>query len=83
MGPQFAIEGLDVYLAAEQRLGRLSDAIETGVLAKCLWMLSIQSAMLDRWMGNKYDQIKIGREIRDYLQTLMKGFEPRQKLKKK
>jgi len=83
MGPQFAIEGLDVYLAAEQRLGRLSDAIETGVLAKCLWMLSIQSAMLDRWMGNKYDQSKISREIRDYLQTLMKGFEPCQKLKKK
>jgi len=46
-------------------------------------MLSIQSAMLDRRMGNKYDQSKISREIRDYLQTLMKGFEPCQKLKKK
>jgi len=83
MGPQYAIEGLDVYLAAEQRLGRLSDAVETTVLAKCLWMISIQSAMLDRWMGNESDETQARREIRNYLQTLMVGFEPRKKTRAK
>ncbi len=83
MGPQYAIEGLDVYLAAEQRLGRLSEAIDTKVLAKCLWMLSIQSAMLDRWMGKENDTRRVRQEIRDYLKTLMAGIEPRQGMKKK
>ncbi len=83
MGPQYAIEGLDVYLAAEQRLGRLSDAVDTNTLATCLWMISTQSAMLDRLMGNNPDETHISREIRNYLQTLMTGFEPRPKTQKK
>jgi AcrR family transcriptional regulator len=83
MGPQYALEGLNVYLAAEQRMGRLSDAVETKVLAKCLWMISIQSAMLDRWMGNECDENRVIREIRDYVQTMMTGFEPRPKTKEK
>lgn len=75
MGPQYAIEGLNVYLAAEQRLGRLSEAVETNVLAKCLWMISIQSAMLDRWMGNESDEKHVRKEIRQYVQTIMAGLE--------
>ena len=82
MGPEYAIDGLDVYLAAEQRLGRLSDAVDIKVLAKCLWMISIQSAMLDRWMGNESDETRVVKEIRDYLKTLKMGFEPRTKQKK-
>lgn len=83
MGPQYAIEGLDVYLAAEQRLGRISDSVDTRVLAKCLWMISIQSAMLDRWMGNENDVRRVRQEIRDYVKTLMTGVEPRQEIKEK
>jgi AcrR family transcriptional regulator len=83
VGPQYAIEGLDVYLAAEQRLGRLSDAVDTNALATCLWMISTQSAMLDRLLGNNPDETHISREIRNYLQTLMAGFEPRPKTPKK
>jgi len=83
MGPQYAIEGLDVYLAAEQRLGRLSDAIETKVLAKCLWMISTQSAMLDRLTGIESDETRVSSEIRDYVQTLRTGFEPRLPAKQK
>lgn len=79
MGPQYAIEGLNVYLAAEQRMGRISDAVDTNVLAKCLWMISIQSAMLDRWMGNETDEADVRREIHKCIQTLMTGFEPRPK----
>jgi len=83
MGPRYAIEGLEVYLSAEQRLGRLSDAIDTGVLAKCLWMISIQSAMLDRWTENEVDEASVSAEIRKYIQTLMTGFAPRPKPKKR
>ena len=83
MGPEYAIEGLDVYLAAEQRMGRISDAVDTRVLAKCLWMISIQSAMLDRWMGNENDTRRVRQEIRDYVKTLMTGFEPRLEIEEK
>jgi len=79
MGPQYAIEGLNVYLAAEQRLGRIRDAVDTKVIAKCLWMISIQSAMIDKLLGYDHDEKFIRREIRNYLQTLMSGFEPRPK----
>jgi AcrR family transcriptional regulator len=83
MGPHYAIEGLDVYLAAEQRLGRVSDTVDTWVLAKCLWMISIQSAMLDRWMGNENDMKRIRQEIHDYVKTMMTGIEPQQEIKEK
>jgi AcrR family transcriptional regulator len=76
MGPQYAIEGLDVYLAVEQRLGRISNAVDTKVLAKCLWMISIQSAMLDRWMGSENDTRRVRQEIHDYVKTVMTGIEP-------
>jgi hypothetical protein len=46
-------------------------------------MIIIQSAMLDRLIGNKSDKTHISREIRNYLQTLMAGFEPRPKTQKK
>jgi AcrR family transcriptional regulator len=83
IGSQYAIEGLDVYLAAEQRLGRLSDAVDTNTLATCLWMISTQSAMFDRLLGNNPDETHTGREIHNYLQTLMIGFGPRPKNQKK
>jgi len=83
LGPQYAIEGLDVYLAAEQRMGRLSDAVDTKVLAKCLWMISIQSAMLDRWMGNENDMKHVRQEIREYIKMFMTGIEPQQEIKEK
>ena len=83
MGPQYAIEGLNVYLAAEQRLGRISDAVDTKIVAKCLWMISIQSAMIDKLLGYDHDEKFVRREIRNYLQTLMSGFEPRLPSKQK
>lgn len=82
MGPAYAIDGLNAYLAAEQRLGRLSDAVDTKALAKCLWMISTQCAMLDRLMKNTSDETQVIKEIRDYLKTLKTGFEPRTKQKK-
>ena len=79
IGPQRAIEGLAVYLAAEQRLGRLSDAVDHQVIAKCLWMISRQSAMLDQLIGRKPNAARVRQEIHDYVQTLMTGLEPHPK----
>ncbi|GEM_PF-189642 len=83
MGPQHAIEGLSVFLAAEQRLGRLSDAVDPQAAAKCLWMISIQSAMSDRLTGSEPAANQVRREIRGYVQTLMTGLAPRPEIQKK
>lgn len=82
-GPQYAIQGLAVYLAAEQRLGRLSAVIDTQILAKCLWMLSTQLAMLENLMGNKSNKKQIRNEIRSYLKNIVIGIESQPKTKKK
>ncbi len=77
IGPKSAIEGLDVYLAAEQRLGRLSEQINPSTVAKCLWMLSIQMGMFDQMTGQKPDRDRTRQEIRQYVLTLMNGLAPR------
>ena len=55
VGPQHAIDGLAVYLAAEQRLGRMAETVIPQVAAKCLWIISIQTAMDDQLMEQKPD----------------------------
>jgi len=82
-GPQYAIQGLTVYLAAEQRLRRLSAVVDTPVLAKCLWMLSTQLAMLENLMGNKPDEKQVRNEIRSYLKNIVIGLKPQSEKKKK
>ena len=83
IGPQHSIEGLAVYLAAEQRLGRIRDAVDPQMIAKCLWMISRQSAMLDQLMGHKPNAAHVRQEIRNYVQTLMNGLEPHPKTEEK
>jgi AcrR family transcriptional regulator len=83
VGPQNAINWLAVYLAAEQRLGRMADNIIPEVAAKCLWMISIQKAMDDQLIEQKPNAARIRQEIHQYVQTLMTGFEPRLPAKKK
>lgn len=76
IGPEKAIEGLKVFLAAEQRLGRLSGAVDAGVAARCLWMIALQSAMEDRLLGRNPSPAQIRRDIHAIVDTLMKGFAP-------
>ncbi len=83
VGPQHAIDGLAVYLAAEQRLGRIAENVIPQVAAKCLWMISIQTAMDDQLMEQKPDAARIRQEIRQYVQTIMAGLEPRLPAKQK
>jgi AcrR family transcriptional regulator len=77
VGPQHAIDGLAVYLAAEQRLGRMAETVIPQAAAKCLWRISIQTAMDDQLMEQKPDANRIRQEIRQYVQTIMTGLEPR------
>jgi AcrR family transcriptional regulator len=77
VGPQYAIEGLALYLAAEQRLGRIAEDVIPRVAAKCLWMISIQAAMEDQILGQKSDAARNRREIRQVVKTLMTGLTPR------
>jgi AcrR family transcriptional regulator len=77
VGPQHAIEGLALYLAAEQRLGRIADNIIPNTAAKCLWMISSQTAMDDQLMEQKQDTARIRQEIRQVVQTMMTGLAPR------
>ena len=77
VGPQHAIDGLAAYLAAEQRLGRMAKTVIPQVAAKCLWMISIQTAMDDQLMEQKQDAARIRQEIHQYVQMMMAGLEPR------
>jgi AcrR family transcriptional regulator len=83
VGPQHAIDGLAVYLAAEQRLGRMAETVIPQAAAKCLLMISIQTAMDDQLMEQKPDVARIRQEIRQYVQTIMAGLEPRLPAKQK
>jgi AcrR family transcriptional regulator len=76
-GPQQAINALALYLAAEQRLGRIAENIIPEAAAKCLWMICVQTAMDNQLMEQKHSTASIGKEIRQYVQTMMAGLEPR------
>jgi AcrR family transcriptional regulator len=77
IGPQYAIEELTMYLAAEQRLGRVAESVIPQAAAKCLWMISVQAAMNDQLMEQKHSAARIRQEIRYYVRTMMAGLEPR------
>jgi AcrR family transcriptional regulator len=83
IGPQHAIKGLALYLAAEQRLGRVAQNIIPQSAAKCLWMISVQMTMYDHLMGQEVDADRILQEIHQVIQTLVVGFTPRVPEKKK
>jgi AcrR family transcriptional regulator len=74
--PQQAIGELAAYLAAEQRLGRVAGSVIPQAAAKCLWMISIQTAMDDQLMEQKPSAARIRKDISQYVQTMMAGLEP-------
>jgi len=82
-GPQYAIDNLAVYLAAEQRLGRIAGNITPQTAAKCLWMISIQTAMDSCLIGQKPNPDHVRQEIQQYVHTMMTGLQPRSAARKK
>lgn len=81
-GPQNDIHGLAAYVAAEQRLGRVANIVDPQVAASCMWKIVVQTAMEDFLTGRTKDEACIREEIRQDLQFLMSGMEPRASAKK-
>ncbi len=77
IGPRSKIEGMRVFLEAEQRLERLAKDVDPQILARCLWLITIQLAMEDQLTGRKIDEAQVRKELRGYLQLLMNGCAPR------
>jgi AcrR family transcriptional regulator len=77
LGRHRAIEPLAAYLAAEQRLGRIMPDVVSQAAAKILWMVTFQMAMDDRFTERACDPAEICLEIREVVQTMMAGLEPR------
>jgi AcrR family transcriptional regulator len=83
LGPQLAIEDLALYLAAEQRLGRIvAEAIPLAA-AKLLWMVSFNLAMNDQFMGHELNRPQIREELREAIGVILIGMEPQLPARKK
>jgi AcrR family transcriptional regulator len=82
-GPQNDIKGLAAYVAAEQRLGRVAKTVDPQVAANCVWKIVVQTATEDFLTGRTKDEAYIREEIRQDLQFLMSGMEPRTSAAKK
>jgi AcrR family transcriptional regulator len=83
LGPQNDIKGLAAYVAAEQRLGRVANTVDPQVAANCVWKIVVQTATEDFLTGCTKDEAYIREEIRQDLQFLMSGMEPRASTAKK
>ncbi len=81
IGPHDAIEALGVFLAAEQRIGRLPKDLDPPTLARCLRLLIVQAAMEDRLMDRKADEARTRQEIRAYLRVCVPGLTQVKKAK--
>jgi AcrR family transcriptional regulator len=77
LGPQLAIETLALYLAVEQRLGRIAGNVIPASAAKLLWMMAFQLALDDQLMGRKSDLSKTHEDIREAIGAILIGLEPR------
>jgi AcrR family transcriptional regulator len=77
IGPQLAIEPLALYLAAEQRLGRIAGYILPLSAAKLLWMVACQLALDDQFVGRKSDMGRAREDIREAIGTILIALEPR------
>jgi AcrR family transcriptional regulator len=77
IGPKKEIEGIAVYLSAEQRLGRVAPDIRAIAAARLLLGHSFRTGMHDCFLGLAPDRPEAKNELNDVIRTLMKGLEPR------
>ncbi len=77
IGPKKEIEGIAVYLSAEQRLGRVAHDIKAIAAARLLLGHSFRTGMHDCFLGLDPDRPEAKNEQNDVIRTLMKGLEPR------
>jgi AcrR family transcriptional regulator len=77
IGPKKEIEGIAVYLSAEQRLGRVNRDIDPDMAARILVAYSLRSGMNDWFLGLDPDRHEAEMELKGVIQTLMRGLEPK------
>jgi len=77
IGPKKEIEGIAVYLSAEQRLGRGNRDIDPDMAARILVAYSLRSGMNDWFLGLDPDRHEAEMELKGVIQTLMRGLEPK------
>jgi AcrR family transcriptional regulator len=77
LGSHLAVKTMALYLAAEQRLGRITGDVIPLSAAKLLWMVGFQLALEDQFMGREKDMAITREEIREAIGTILIALEPR------
>lgn len=77
IGPRRSAEALAAYLQAEQRLGRVAAEVVPLSAAELLLAGGFHAAMFDHFLARKMSPKAIRERIKEMLQPLMMGLEPR------
>jgi AcrR family transcriptional regulator len=77
IGPQRSLEALGAYIAAEQRLGRITPEIDASVTAGVILGTSFHLAVLDHFSGHPPDEAQSRARMRHAIQALLAGLMPR------
>jgi AcrR family transcriptional regulator len=77
IGPQRSSEALGAYLAAEQRLGRITSEVDATVVAGLILGTSFQMAVLDHFSGRPPDERQSRARMRHAIQAIVIGLTPR------
>ena len=76
LGPQRPMAILAAYLAAEQRVGRITADIVPLSAAKLLLASSFHGAMIDQFLDSEVDQNEILLDIQETVRTILTGLNP-------
>jgi AcrR family transcriptional regulator len=76
IGPTRSLEALSAYVAAEQRLGRVSSEADADVVAALILGTSFYMAVLDHFSGNPPDERQSRARMRRAIEALVIGLTP-------
>jgi AcrR family transcriptional regulator len=76
IGPERSLEALSAYIAAEQRLGRISAEVSAAAVANLILGTSFQMAVVDYLSGHTPDEQQAKARMRDAIQALVLGLRP-------
>lgn len=77
IGPRCSVDVLAAYLQAEQRLGRVAAEVIPHSAAELLLASGFNAAMFDHFLAREMSPEAVRQRIKDSIQTLMSGLEPR------
>jgi AcrR family transcriptional regulator len=77
IGPQRSMEALAAYIAAEQRLGRITSEVDPAAVASLVLGSSFHMAVLDHFSGRSPRERQSRARMRHAIQALVIGLTPR------